>query len=227
MDRRGIPVKDFSLGYIKQYIRQNNLKEGDRLPAINELCHMMGVSATSVRETLKTLEAKGVVEIKNGKGSFIKNTKVAELSFVPSAVGEEMQKQLMEIFELRKMLERQIIINIYENADSGDLLKLQNRVDRLMFCYNHGIDTALEDRLFHQEFNNTCHNSLLRKLIHSVLSAFYELYPSYTGFDVTYTDTIPYHEKMVFSIVKRDLDGALAANDFVMDKVMSRLNSIC
>ena len=57
--------------YIQNYIQENNLKPGDRLPSQEKLIEMMGVSRTSLREAMKTLEARNVLEAKNGKGIYV------------------------------------------------------------------------------------------------------------------------------------------------------------
>ena len=47
--------------YIQNYIQENGLKPGDRLPSQEKLIEMMGVSRTSLREAMKTLEARNVL----------------------------------------------------------------------------------------------------------------------------------------------------------------------
>ena len=70
------PIKRVSLQseiikYIQSYIEENDLKEGDRLPSQGQFIEMMQVSRTALREAVKTLEAEGIVEVKNGKGIFV------------------------------------------------------------------------------------------------------------------------------------------------------------
>ena len=60
------------ISYIKNYIQEHNLKAGERLPSQAEMLEMMGVSRTALREAIKTLEAKDVLEVKNGKGVYVK-----------------------------------------------------------------------------------------------------------------------------------------------------------
>jgi len=44
------PLQSEIIKYIQEYIRDENLKAGDKLPAQSELMEMMGVSRTSLRE---------------------------------------------------------------------------------------------------------------------------------------------------------------------------------
>jgi len=56
---------------IEDSIMQGALKPGDQLPAERELAQQFGVSRTAVREAVKTLREKGLLEAYSGRGTFI------------------------------------------------------------------------------------------------------------------------------------------------------------
>lgn len=56
---------------IKQYILNNGLSPGDRLPSERDLCQMMNISRTILREALHALESIGILEIRHGEGSYV------------------------------------------------------------------------------------------------------------------------------------------------------------
>src|ERR1700719_5306608 len=56
---------------IEESIMQGALKPGDQLPAERELAQQFGVSRTAVREAMKTLCEKGLVEAYSGRGTFV------------------------------------------------------------------------------------------------------------------------------------------------------------
>src|ERR1700761_4840012 len=56
---------------IEQSIVKGDLKPGDQLPAERELAQRFGVSRTAVREAVKALREKGLVEAYSGRGTFI------------------------------------------------------------------------------------------------------------------------------------------------------------
>src|SRR5205807_3100670 len=58
---------------IEESILQGALKPGDQLPAERELAEQFGVSRTAVREAIKALSEKGLVEAYSGRGTFITN----------------------------------------------------------------------------------------------------------------------------------------------------------
>ena len=65
---------------IRDAIRRGELKEGDKLPPENELAKQLKVGRSSFREGMRLLSAYGVVEIRQGEGTFIIN-KTAEQGF--------------------------------------------------------------------------------------------------------------------------------------------------
>src|SRR3972149_1865947 len=58
---------------IEQRIEAGDLKVGDQLPAERELADQFTVSRTAVREAIKALREKGLVEIRLGRGTFVTN----------------------------------------------------------------------------------------------------------------------------------------------------------
>ena len=58
---------------IEESVLKGDLKEGDQLPAERELAQQFGVSRTAVREAIKALHEKGLVDAFPGRGTFITN----------------------------------------------------------------------------------------------------------------------------------------------------------
>src|ERR1700735_3372407 len=56
---------------IEDSVLNGSLKPGDQLPAERELAQRLGVSRTAVREAVKTLREKGLVEAYSGRGTFV------------------------------------------------------------------------------------------------------------------------------------------------------------
>jgi GntR family transcriptional repressor for pyruvate dehydrogenase complex len=58
---------------VEDSILKGQLKPGDQLPPERDLAHSFGVSRTAVREAVKTLREKGLVEAYSGRGTFVTN----------------------------------------------------------------------------------------------------------------------------------------------------------
>jgi len=220
-------VKDRALAFITDYINQNKLETGTKLPSSAELCRMMGASLTSVREALKILEAQGVVKVENGRGVFVKSSATTNFLVTIEHVEEGRLAQLREVFEVRKMMESQVIKNVYDYATAEELDRVGLCLKRLMQKYKYGENTVNEDRLFHSELYAICHNSLLQRLANSVMETFDKMYATEDkSFSVIYSDTVVLHEKMFRALLRGDVTTALRINEQSIDRILFRLGNL-
>src|SRR6202021_2372330 len=91
---------------IEDSVLNGTLKPGDQLPAERELAQRLGVSRTAVREAVKALREKGLVEAYSGRGTFITDgtTHAARQSFdLMVKIGQ--QEGSTHLAELRLILE--------------------------------------------------------------------------------------------------------------------------
>jgi GntR family transcriptional regulator len=58
---------------IRDRIKSGDLKPGDKLPSISELCAHYGVSTQVIRSAMLTLRAEGLVEGHQGRGVFVRD----------------------------------------------------------------------------------------------------------------------------------------------------------
>lgn len=89
-------------------IRSQTLSAGQRLPNDRELAKAFSVSRSTVREALRSLAVMGMVEIRPGKGVFVR-----ELVKTPSFVRYELSafKNVDEIYEAREVIETALIMS--------------------------------------------------------------------------------------------------------------------
>ncbi|MGB4255860.1 MAG: GntR family transcriptional regulator, partial [Rectinema sp.] len=57
--------------HIKELIRDEKLKPGEKLPNELELCSLFSVSRPTIREAVKILISQGIIEIRRGKGTYV------------------------------------------------------------------------------------------------------------------------------------------------------------
>src|SRR6267143_4630716 len=94
---------------IEESILKGDLKPGDQLPAERELAQRFGVSRTAVREAVKALREKGLVEAFSGRGTFITDgTTQAVRQSLDLMVRIGQQEGSAHLAELRLILEPEI-----------------------------------------------------------------------------------------------------------------------
>jgi GntR family transcriptional repressor for pyruvate dehydrogenase complex len=94
---------------VEDSILKGQLKPGDQLPAERELAQRFGVSRTAVREAVKTLREKGLVEAYSGRGTFVTNgTSQAIRQSLDLMIRINKQEGSAHLAELRLVLEPEI-----------------------------------------------------------------------------------------------------------------------
>jgi GntR family transcriptional repressor for pyruvate dehydrogenase complex len=133
--------------YVKEAIQAGKYSVGDKLPNEAELAKLAGVGRSSLREGMRILAAYGVVEIRQGEGTFVID-KTAEqffefLGYMPSTNFES-------FIDLRRVIETGNIVTIYDKLDDKELDELQALVDQLRF--ENGLEACVQaDREFHKQ----------------------------------------------------------------------------
>lgn len=211
------PLQSEIIKFIQDYIQEENLKTGDKLPSQAGLIEMMGVSRTSLREAIKTMEAKGVLETKNGKGVFVKNDDrnliLSQLSFL------EEKESLLEVIEARKILEREILKLTVKNITEHEIEELGKVLKVILDKYHREERQNVEDKQFHYMIYEYCHNRVLYKMMLSVRYLSDKLWEFPLDMKEPFTDTIPFHKDLYNAIKERNAKKALDINDQILDMV--------
>jgi GntR family transcriptional regulator, transcriptional repressor for pyruvate dehydrogenase complex len=155
---------------IEESILKGALKPGDQLPAERELAQNFGVSRTAVREAVKALREKGLVEAYSGRGTFITNgTSQAirqSLDFM-SRIGQ--LEGLAHLAELRQILEPEIAALAAVRIEEQLLASMREAVatmDRNL----HDPDAYIEADLdFHLALAEAAANPLVLSLLDSIV----------------------------------------------------------
>ena len=219
-----VPLQSEIIAYVKNYIDENNLKSGDKLPSQGQMIEMLGVSRSSLREALKVLETKNIIETVNGKGVFVRdgapNMIQAQIEF-----GKE-KESILELLEARKILEREIIRLVIQNATAEELDEIEKILIVIMEKYRKGDRQNAEDRQFHFAIYNSCHNRIINQLILSIDNLLSKLWESPLGMKEPFTDTIPLHKTLFDSIKKGDIKKAQTVNDKIIHMVCEEIKAV-
>lgn len=120
-------LSEAAVEQIKKLISNKGMKLGDKLPSERELVSKLQISRTSVREALRMLEIMGLVEIKPGKGAYIKEL-TSDLSIPLTSWISGHKESLRNFFEVRLALEPAAAGLAALRATSKDIRKLKENV---------------------------------------------------------------------------------------------------
>jgi GntR family transcriptional repressor for pyruvate dehydrogenase complex len=167
---------------MRNLIDNGTWKTGQRLPSERELTEMLAVSRTSVREALRILEAMELIEIRQGEGSFIK-----ESTSVPSRLQTlitlfKADEYTVDIMEARELLETQIAFLAAESATDEDIQALEANVERMEIKIKSGESAVEENIEFHLRLTQATGNRVLLELqqiffqlVHETISHLYDI----------------------------------------------------
>ena len=145
---------------IAHLIASGEFPAGSRLPAERELAVSLGVSRTSVREAIISLEMNRLVEVRVGTGIF-----VAAPDDVPRGVGDDAGPGPFELLEARKVIEGEIAALAAKNGRDDDFEALARCVDRMERHIDDFAAREAADREFHLRIAKATGNGSLELVV--------------------------------------------------------------
>jgi GntR family transcriptional regulator, transcriptional repressor for pyruvate dehydrogenase complex len=155
---------------IEESILKGALKAGDQLPAERELAQRFGVSRTAVREAVKALREKGLVEAYSGRGTFITDgTSQAIRQSLGLMVKIGQPSGSIHLAEVRAILEPEIAALAATRIQEPQLALMREAV-ALMDRQHDDPDAFIEADLdFHLALAEAADNPLILSLLDSIV----------------------------------------------------------
>ena len=155
---------------IEESIVKGDLKPGDQLPAERELAQRFGVSRTAVREAVKALREKGLVEAYSGRGTFITDGTSAGRAPIPRSDDQDRPAgRLTHLAEVRAILEPEIAALAATRIQEPELATMREAV-AVMDRAGEDPDAYIEADLdFHLALAEGAANPLILSLLDSIV----------------------------------------------------------
>lgn len=155
---------------IERQILRGDLHAGDRLPTERELAEQFRASRTAVREAMKTLAQKGLVDMRPGRGTIV-------IDGTASALRDSLSRSMLvnhprsniELVEVREILEPEIAAMAAIRASDEDIANLRAEVEAMDEHVNEADAFIAADNRFHQILANATDNKLILALIHPIV----------------------------------------------------------
>jgi len=160
---------------IEDSILTGRLKPADQLPTERELALQFGVSRTAVREAVKTLAEKGLVESHSGRGTFVTSgTSRSMRQSLDSFFKSGDLKNPNYLVELRGIIEPEVTILAAQRIEEQQLTMMREAVavmDRSMLNPEAYIEADLD---FHLALAEAAGNPLVLSLLDSIVGVLRE-----------------------------------------------------
>ena len=161
---------------ILELILERDLVPGDPLPTESELTAALGVGRNTLRESLKALQAVGVIEIRHGFGMFVAPSNFEALTdgltFRARLSLRHHGEEAMQLVEVRQALESGLVGAAMERITAEQLSGMEESVHRMEALAAAGEPFIEADAEFHRRLFEPLNNELLI----SLMEVFWKVY---------------------------------------------------
>jgi GntR family transcriptional regulator, transcriptional repressor for pyruvate dehydrogenase complex len=200
---------------IRNLISLGELKPGDRVPSERDLAAMLGVSRPSVREAIMVLEAMGLIESRQGGGTFVRSLTEVSMADPLSSMVEKNPHLLHALVEVRMGLESWSAYLAASRATDAEIAQMKELVDEMERQAARGGWDADVDSRFHYAITAATHNTLQLHVLNTVHSLFHatiqvalmEFYRREGYVEILHNQ----HRAILDAITRRDPEGARQA----------------
>ncbi len=197
---------------IEESILKGELTPGSQLPAERELAEQFGVSRTAVREAIKALQEKGLVDAFPGRGTFVTNgTSNSMRRSLDRIIKGGESDGLAYLVEVREILEPEIAALAATRADYEDLAAMREAVN-VMDTVDSSSEAFIEADLdFHLALAEAAANPIVLSLIDSIVGLLREQRLRISMVEGGPARGQQYHRSILEAIERHDAQGARAA----------------
>ncbi|WP_416149673.1 FadR/GntR family transcriptional regulator [Salipaludibacillus sp. HK11] len=205
---------------LTEMIKNSEFDVGDRLPSVQKLAEEFHVGRSAIREALSAMKAMGLIEIRQGEGTFVKKTDFdLSKTMIPSVMAH---KDLQQLFQVRKFNETGAALLASLNRTDDDLAELAQILVEMKDAEGNGQLGERADIDFHMAIVNASKNDMLYRLMTTVSDTMKEsmkearqlfIYSDPQRMNELYDE----HMKIYQAVKKQDADGAYKA---MMDHIV-------
>jgi DNA-binding FadR family transcriptional regulator len=207
--------------HIKELIRDEKLKPGEKLPNELELCGLFSVSRPTIREAVKTLVSQGIIEIRRGKGTYV--TQVPGIAEDPLGLDFITSPNLrLTLIEARLIIEPGVARLATQKADDGDIAKIAASVkemEEIVYQHKVGINAELH---FHKSIAEATRNPVIMRIVPVIMESIVKTYRDAPRTSEDHRHAFEEHKVIYEAIAARDPEGAFEAMQRHLDASYKR-----
>ena len=194
---------------LMNFILQEPIGVGQRIPNEFELAERFGVGRSTIREAVKGLVSKGILEVRRGSGTYVIGTSSLDEDPLGLSKMKDKYQLALELFDVRLMLEPEIASQAAKYGTDEELQQLKQLCDETEQMYLSGKNHISKDIAFHTCIARCSKNRVVETLIPLINTAVM------TFANLTHRmlmeETIETHRAIVNAILDRDSVGAKCA----------------
>lgn len=189
--------------HLEGQILAGELPAGSKLPSERQLAERYNVSRPIVREALRMLAERSLVEIRPGRGTFVRGMRATDAAGVLDSLYRRSQATPRDLVEARTMLESTAAELAAERGTAEDL----DRIDAALARFDQAttvVERARYDLVFHLAIARAAHNPVIETMFGSITSLTVDLMLRSLSDRVVTDASVPYHAEIAAAIRGRN-----------------------
>lgn len=193
---------------LEEMILNDKARIDKKLPSEQRLAESFSVSRPVIREALKLVKERGLIESRQGAASVIIEYSPEQLFKSITRFTQTQNTRPEEIHQVRTALELLAVRNASDNATADDVAELK-RKNKVFSADNDTDEHANLDIAFHKAIVKAGKNTLL-EVIYNALTDFIKPLIIKSCSPTTQADGVFWHERIINAIEKKDTDQAVS-----------------
>ncbi|MGO8795069.1 MAG: FadR/GntR family transcriptional regulator [Candidatus Sulfotelmatobacter sp.] len=189
----------------------NQLKPGDMLPSERELVLTFGVSRSSIRDAIRSLEAVGLLEPRQGVGTVVRELSSDAVVTPVASVLLQKRKVIHDLLEVRNIIEPALARRAALHASPEQITEMQAILRRQEEKIRRGELTIDEDSVFHYTLALAADNSMMMKLVGVLMDLLRETRERTLQGEGRPEKSLEGHLRILAAVERGDASGAEAA----------------
>ncbi len=205
---------------IQTLIVEGRLAAGERLPPEREFADQIGVSRTVLREAVRILSTKGLLETRHGVGTVVRPVTNDQLLAPLSLLLQTHTLSVEDLHQVRSILEVGAVRLAAHKAQPQDLAALHTILAQMAGAQEETVLFVALDDEYHNALVCAAHNPLLVFLSGSLATIMHEVRVQVHDYTRQALTAVPDHSCILAAIEAQDAEAAAAAMQQHLDNAL-------
>lgn len=195
---------------IRGLIAAGRIKPGDRLPPERELAELFKASRNSVRDAIRVLEQMGLIESRQGDGTYVRSVSVEELTEPLALLLLQSRTQMRELWEVRRVLEPALAEFAAARITDEELAELDAVLEQQRRKVEAGFIALEEDTAFHNGIAEAARNTVMLRALDTLVDLLRQSRERSLQQHDRPAYSLAGHRRILAALRRRDPEGARA-----------------
>jgi GntR family transcriptional regulator, transcriptional repressor for pyruvate dehydrogenase complex len=192
---------------IRELIAAGRIQPGDRLPPERELAELFKASRNSVRDAIRVLEQMGLIESRQGDGTYVRSVGAEELAEPLARMLLQSRTQMRELWEVRRVLEPAIAQLAASRITDEELDELGTTLESQRRKVEAGLTGLEEDTAFHYGIAEAARNTVMLRTLDTLVDLLRQSRERSQPHDRP-AHSLAGHRRILTALRRRDADAA-------------------